>query len=97
MLYYKLLKASKRTKVGYISHIDGWEYPISVVHLKNELVTTEHIRVQNTSKKYKTTNNDIDYIYSSFLNQDTIKIGKQVYVNQNQNNKYIFVYEKMTK
>lgn len=94
VLYKKLLKCTKNTHVGYISHIDGWEYPISMVYLENKKVKTEHIRVNNESKKYTKKYENLDFVFSSYLNQDTIMVGKKIFENQNKNNKHIFVYEK---
>ena len=94
VLYRKLLKCTKKTHVGYISHIDGWEYPISMVYLENKKIKTEHIRVENQSKNYTKNHENFDFIFSSYLNQDTIMIGNKIFENQNKNNKHIFVYEK---
>ena len=65
-----------------------------LVYLENKKVKTEHIRVNNQSKKYIKNHENLDFVFSSYLNQDTIMVGKKIFENQNKNNKHIFVYEK---
>lgn len=91
--YQILLTEKKAINIGYISHIDGWEYPITSVIYKNNNLHFDHIRVSNTSSKYKQ-NKNYTYIYSSFINQDTLHFNNSIYKNVSKNNKHIFYYKK---
>jgi hypothetical protein len=92
--FYSILCSQKqKTNVGYISHIDGWEYPITSVIFHNNNINIDHIRITNSSSKY-TKDFAYKYIFSSFMNQDTIKFKKEVFENISPDNKFIFCYKK---
>ena len=92
-LYSKLVHFKKTTNIGLIADIDAWEYPIACVHFKNSLILTEHINSNNESKKYKKKMN-FDYIYSTYLNKDTIHYENTIYKNITPKNKSIYFYKK---
>jgi hypothetical protein len=93
--FYSILCSQKqKTNVGYISHIDGWEYPITSVIFQNHNININHIRVTNCSSKY-TENYKYKFIFSSFMNQDTIKFNKEIFENISPDNKFIFCYKKI--
>jgi hypothetical protein len=92
--YNTLLKQNKPIIVGYISHIDGWEYPIIVTNYYNPNVKVEHILVENNTKVYSKDFNP-DFIFSSFLKTDEIAYKNRNFIRTNKNNQYIQIFKKL--
>jgi len=92
-LYTKLVHLKKASNIGLIADIDAWEYPISCAYFKNPLIYTEHIRINNESIKY-CKKLKLDFIYSTYLNKDTIHYDNSVYKNITPKNKSIYFYKK---
>lgn len=92
-IYNNLLNIKKATNIGLIADIDAWEYPIASVRFTNPLIFTEHIRINNESFKY-TKKREFDYIYSTYLNKDTLHFEKSIFKNITPNNKTIYLYKK---
>ena len=91
--FHKMLGILKTpTNIGYLSHIDGWEYPVTAVMYENNNLHFDHIRITNTSSKYSK-NKQYKYIFSSYLNKDTIHHNNKIYKNLSPKNKYLFYYK----
>jgi hypothetical protein len=89
-----LLSQNTPTNVGYISHIDGWEYPITSIIYENKSLHFDHIRITNSSSKYRV-NKKYLFIYSSYINKDTLHFNNKIYKNLSPKNKYLFYYKKL--
>ncbi len=91
--FHKILGILKTpTNIGYISHIDGWEYPVTAVMYENKNLHFDHIRITNSSSKYSK-NKHYKYIFSSYINKDTIHYHNKIYKNLYPKNKYLFYYK----
>ena len=89
-----LTREKKQLNIGYISHLDGWEYPITCVIFEKHNINFDHIRVSNSSSKY-VKNKDYTYIFSSYIKQDTIHHNSKVYKNLSPKNNFLFYYKKI--
>ncbi len=88
-----LNKEEKKINVGFISHIDGWEYPIQVVQFNKPNIHFDYIKINNSSVKYLK-KKKYKYIYSSYLNKKLLYYNNNKFENIFTKNKNIFVYER---
>ncbi len=93
-VHKKLLKKGQKFLIGYISHIDGWEYPIIQTHLENNNVEVHHVFVKNKTKKYEH-NRKYDLLLSSFAKFDSINLNSLKYIRYPLENKYLQCFKRI--